>query len=119
VPDDSLLLRQLRESQQSRLRAWQALQGLRQVLARVAEHELAPPIKPLCFEREGQTLRRALVDILMRLHRDIEDLEKAIERVRPFIGTANADGSLPGAIVQLNRALQKSRVPMSDLARMR
>jgi hypothetical protein len=119
MPDDALLRRQLQESQQSRVRAWKALQGLRQVLARVADHELAPSIKPLCFRREGETLRRALVDVLLRLHRDIDDLEKAIERVRPFIGTSTVDPSLPTVMVQLNRAMQKPRVAASELARMR
>jgi hypothetical protein len=119
MSETSVLHQRLQRSQESRIRAWNALQELRQVLSRVSTYELQPTIKPPCFKREGEVLRRALVDVLLQLHQDIEDLEKAIERIRPFIGTANTDASLPHALIQLNRAMAKPRWSATDLMRMR
>lgn len=119
MPIESDLQRKLRESQESRRRAWQALVDIRTVLAAVADDPLPPPSKPRCFATEGALLKKALVDILWRLHRDLDTLEKAVEGIRPAIGRSDSKGVMPNALIQLNRAMGKPRLPAGELAKLR
>ena len=83
VVADADFKRLLRESEESRRRAWRALQGIRAVLRAVDECPLDSPSRPPSFEVEGQVLKRAVSETAIRLLSDLEELKKAIEAIRP------------------------------------
>ncbi|MEQ1858426.1 MAG: hypothetical protein ABMA13_00665 [Chthoniobacteraceae bacterium] len=99
----------LKESQESRVRAWKALQRIREVLEMLSDDRLPPPSKPSCFETEGQVLRTELLAIMRRLNLDLEHMQEAVEKVRPFIGAKEGHGSFPDAVIGLNRAVGRIR----------
>src|SRR5215204_4992451 len=101
--------RLLRESEESRRRAWRALEGIRAVLRAVDECPLDPPARPPNFEVEGQVLQRAVAETAFRLLSDLEALKKAIEAIRPAIGSAEKPDGFPQRLIELNRAPVKAR----------
>jgi hypothetical protein len=107
--------RTLEESQESRRRAWKALQGLRQVIAGIADDPLPQPSKPPCFETEGQVLKGELLKILNRLSVELDEADKTIEAMRPFIDDTKRDGSFPHHLLQFNRVMAKLRARASAL----
>ena len=113
------LQRLLRDSQESRKRAWQALQGIRAVIRTVGECELPAPARPPCFETEGRMLQRAVAETAWRLLRDLEELERAVDAIRPAIGLAAKPDNFPQLLITLNRALVKTRVPSKVLEQFR
>jgi hypothetical protein len=112
---DANLNRLLRESEESRKRAWRALQGIRAVVRAVDECPLDPPSRPPNFELEGQALQRAVAETAFRLLSDLEELKKAIEAIRPAIGSAEKPDSFSQRLIELNRSLVKARVASSSL----
>jgi len=119
MPETADLRRLLRESQESRKRAWHALQGIRAVLRAADVCELAPPSRPPCFEAEGVALKRGLAETAYRLLLDLEELQKAIEAIRPSIGTTERPAIFSNLLISLNRALVKARVSSSALEQFR
>jgi hypothetical protein len=113
------LKRLLRESEESRRRAWRALEGIRAVLRAVDECRLDPPSRPPSFEVEGRTLQRAVAETAFRLLSDLEALKQAIEAIRPAIGSAEKPEGLPQRLIELNRAMVKARVWASSLEQFR
>ena len=107
MPDDASLQSKLKESQQSRIRGWQALKGLRGIINSLSDDPLPPPSKPPCFETEGALLKSTVLKTLAHLRRDIENMNKAASEMWPYIGTKDADGAFPQANIQFNRALAK------------
>ena len=61
--------------------------------------------RPPCFETEGAVLKKNLLKALAHLRRDLDDVQQAVERVRPFIASTEGHGSYPDALIQLNRAV--------------
>ena len=104
MPDDAALQTKLKQSQESRIRAWKALRGVISVLS---DGPLPAPSKPACFETEGAVLKKSLVKVLGNLRRDLESVQQAVEKIRPFIGAKESAGLSPDAIIQLNRAALK------------
>jgi hypothetical protein len=76
---------QLQRANESRRRAWAQLQQIRKMLALVTE-DLPPPPKPPDFEKEGQILRDALIKAVEEPWHLLNELEQAIEKIRPFMG---------------------------------
>ena len=113
------LQRQLRDSVESRKRAWKALQGIRAVLRAIDECDLPPPSHPPCFEAEGQDLRRGLAQTVCRLLSELEELKAAIEALRPAMGSKERPDNFPQLLIRLNRALVKPHVAASDLSQFR
>ena len=114
------LLRLLRDSLESRKRAWKALQGIRAVLRAVDECDLPAPSHPPCFEVEGQTLRRALAETLFRLLSDLEELKAAVEALRPAMGSSKErPDNCPQLLIRLNRTLVKPHVASAALSQFR
>src|SRR5436190_21606924 len=99
---DADLKKLLRKSEESRKRAWRALQGIRAVLRAVDECPLPPPARPPSFELEGQALQRGVADTAFRLLSDLEELKKTIEAVRPAIGSAERPDNFPQRLIELN-----------------
>jgi hypothetical protein len=112
---DADLKRLLRESEESRKRAWRALQGIRAVVRAVDECPLNPPSRPSNFEVEGHALQRAVAETAFRLISDLENLKDAIEAIRPSIGSAEKPDNFPQRLIALNRAMVKARVAASSL----
>ena len=117
--DVNELQRALRESQESRRRAWKALQGIREVLRKADECNLPPPVSPPCFEVEGRILRIALAETVHRLLLELEEMKAAIEAIRPAIGSANRPEGFPQLLISLNRALVTPHVAPGELTRFR
>jgi len=107
MPEDAALQTKLKESQQSRIRAWQALKGLREIISALGDDPLPAPSKPPCFATEGSLLKKNLLKTLAHLRRDLENVQKSVERIRPFIAATEGHGSYPDALIQLNRAVGK------------
>src|SRR5262245_29562788 len=103
------LTQKLVASRQSCWRAWRVFQELRLALQKADECRLPPVARPKSFEAEGNALKQALTETILRLRRDIDELEKAIEGVRPYLNRSDADGGFPGALARLNRAVGKER----------
>ena len=104
-----VLQEKLQRSQASRVRAWNVLQKFRDILQRANVCEVPTVTYPASFDLEGKILSRALVETLVHLRREIDELEEAIEKVRPFVGKASRDADLPAAVIRLNRATGKAR----------
>jgi hypothetical protein len=114
------LQRMLRDSVESRKRAWKALQGIRAVLRAADECDLPPPSHPPCFEAEGQALRRALAETVFRLLSDLEELKAAIEALHPAIGSSkDRPDNFPQLLIRLNRTLVKPHVASAALSQFR
>ncbi len=100
----------LQEANESRLRAWRALQSIRKALtlasALVDGAEGLPPACPSkSFEPEGIILTFALLEMIRILTNDAAQLRKAIEGVRPFLRKDESDtGGFGQAFLALNRA---------------
>ncbi len=118
MPNDAAIHARLRASIQSRQRAWDALQGIRRLLTSVGECDLGPTARPPRFETEGKILRQAIGQTILSLRRDIEQLEKAIEGVRPFLANPDHDPRFPLALFALNRAVQKAKIEIAELRRL-
>lgn len=98
------LRHRLHESKLSRLRAWRALQRIREIVANLGDKPLAPPEKPLNFTNEGEALRKALREHLQRVHVTLEHCTKYIEAMRPYM-QSNDNGAFPSDLISFNRAL--------------
>lgn len=107
MSDDAALQKKLKESQQSRIRAWEALKGLREIISALGDDPLPAPSKPPSFETEGELLKKNLLKTLAHLRRDLETVQGAVERARSFMTAKEGHGSYPDAIIQLNRAVLK------------
>lgn len=100
----------LNEANESRLRAWRALQSIRKALtlaaALVDGAEGLPPACPSkSFEPEGIILTFALLEMIRILTADAAQLRKAIEGIRPFLLEGkNESAGFPQAWLALNRA---------------
>ncbi len=116
---DADLKRLLRESEESRKRAWRALQGIRAVVRVVDECPLEPPVRPPSFEVEGKVLQRAVAETAFRLLSELEALKDAVEAIRPAIGSEEKPDGFPQRIIELNRAMVKARVTASSLEQFR
>lgn len=81
VKDFEELLERLEASRQSRLRAWEALQRLRAVLAEHGRRDIPRPARRT-FDREGQILEVNLKEALEDRNRALRDLCKAIRRLQ-------------------------------------
>ncbi len=77
-----------------------------------------PSANPPRFDAEGAILRKGIGQTILNLRRDIEQLEKVIEGVRPFLTNPEHDPRFPHALFALNRAVQKARIEISDLRRL-
>lgn len=91
------------------------MQGLRQVIAGVADDPLPQPSKPPCFEIEGQVLRSELLKILNRLAIELDEADRTIEEMRPFIDNTKSDGTYPHRLLQFNRVMAKLRARANAL----
>ena len=79
VKDFQELLERLEASRQSRLRAWEALQRLRAILAEHGRRDIPWPARKT-FEREGQILEVNLKEALEDRNRALKELCRAIRR---------------------------------------
>jgi hypothetical protein len=105
------LLERLETSRQSRLRAWEALQRLRAVLAEHGRRDIPRPARKT-FEREGQILEINLKEALEDRNRALRDLCKAIRRFQ----TALLDDSKVEHRNAAQQAVLKALSRAEDLA---
>ena len=98
----------LAESQASRRRAWYALRRIRTVLGNAGVVKIEPIRKPPTFEREGLVLAQGLEQTFRRIQITVNELEAAIEGVRPFIRGRTTDG-FAQAHLRLNRAVSAAK----------
>ena len=105
------LLERLEASRQSRLRAWDALQRLRAVLAEHGRREIPRPARKT-FEREGQILEINLKEALEDRNRALRDLCKAVRRFQ----TAVLDDSKVEHRKAAQQAVVKALYRAEDLA---
>jgi hypothetical protein len=106
TPQDSQTL--LAQSQASRRRAWNALTKIRDLLTVAGVVKIEPVSRPLRFETEGLVLAKGLEQTFRRVELTVNELESAIDGMRPFI----QNGETPGfaqAHLRLNRALGSAR----------
>jgi hypothetical protein len=103
------LKRRLRESQESRRRAWAALQGLRGVIEQLSRRTLAPPGRPPCFAAEGEVLKRSLELSMKTVKLQIDEVLAVVEAMRPHIMGNGSAGEFPHVLLRLNRAVSKLR----------
>jgi hypothetical protein len=99
----SLLL----QSEASRRRAWEALQGIRTVLANARVIEIPATERPFRFEREGRVLALGLEQTLRRIETVMDELNAAVEAARPFLIGERRDG-FAQVYLRLNRALSRA-----------
>ncbi|MBV9998944.1 MAG: hypothetical protein JO015_07500 [Verrucomicrobia bacterium] len=111
VKDFQELLERLEASRQSRLRAWDALQRLRAVLAEHGRRDLPQPARKT-FEREGQILEINLKEALEDRNRALRDLCKAVRRFQ----TALLDDSKAEQRHTAQQAMLKALSRAEDLA---
>ena len=99
---------QLALSQASRRRAWVALRGIRSLLTNAGIVKIEPVNKPPTFETEGLVLAKGLEQTFRRIQMTVEELEAAIEGVRPYLRGDKSPG-FPQAHLRLNRAISAAR----------
>ena len=96
------------QSQLSRRRAWDALRRIRDLLTNAGVVKIDPVTRPQRFETEGLVLAKGLEQTFRRVALTINELETAIEGIRPFIRSADAPG-FAQAHLRLNRAVGAAR----------
>lgn len=111
VNDFQELLERLEASRQSRLRAWDALQRLRAVLAEYGHRDIPRPDRKT-FEREGQILEVNLKEALEDRNRALRNLCKAVRRFQ----TVLHDDSTPERRDAAQQAVLKALCHAEDLA---
>jgi len=108
VKDFQELLERLEASRQSRLRAWEALQRLRAVLAEHGRRDI-PQAARKTFEREGQILEINLKEALEDRNRALRDLCKAVRRFQSALrDDANIDEQRSAAQQAMLKALLRA-----------
>jgi hypothetical protein len=96
------------QSQARRRRAWVALRRIRIVLCNAAVVKIEPVKKPPTFETEGLALATGLEQTFRRIQIVVDELESAIEGIRPYMSRGNTEG-FPQAHLRLNRAVSAAR----------
>jgi hypothetical protein len=104
----------LEKANESRRRAWRELQAIRKMLALVVA-DLPPPPKPATFEAEGAILRATLARAIAKPWHLLENLESAIEAIRPYLANPELDGNYARLIQDLNRAINRPRPDLKKL----
>ncbi|HET6408233.1 MAG TPA: hypothetical protein VFG14_10165 [Chthoniobacteraceae bacterium] len=98
----------LAESQASRRRAWVALRRIRNLLCNAAVVKIEPVVQPPTFETEGLVLAKGLEQTFRRIQMTVNELEAAIEAMRPYMRSVGGEG-FPQAHLRLNRAISAAR----------